>query len=720
MSFRDRDRYDSRFGSMYNVSDELPPLLSVIDAKKLENYLLNSFKYASKAKTKEIILVMGNTGSGKSTVVNYLLGNEMIKSFSTLGETVFTTKLDNSSFPKIGHNESETLYSMLYKDEATKLVYCDCPGFYDQRGDEEQICTEISMQLILKYAQSIKAVLIVIDYNELYVTRGNGFISLNKTLSKLFKTLDSVFNSILFIFTKVDQKNHITTCEMIAQHVYEKHEQLSRYSRKFESLCTNFDEIRDSEKNLEFLNLMYSNKHNFFIVDYENATAKNLITNRIFELNETLETTNLNYEIDIRHQKLIDRLIDRIAYEGTRLIEKLIEINKTISDFSNQRKQLGDRVTFYKAELMLLDIKTTESEIFSGKTGDFSNKISRSSSLYSNHSMTVSEFSIESSSTESHLEIKILNEKLQHNEALRDAQMKKLLPIVKQIEELTYEIKKNDTDEMLLYWNDSLYEKRFTISVLGKKICFGRTHKVFQYKDVPFEKHEFFKNNGNFEIKENNGAAGRFKAVYVSDKGVDATAWVKLYVKNKNFPDVKRKLNDWQQRLSKYLDEKKKLDEDICKLNETIQQFQKRINDLKNATLNNRIVKPQEQLKLEFENVLYNCKLKIEELDEEISKARDLHRKTDNLIFEKKLLFDMLSEFANVLNLKTLVLDEFLKLKLEHIGVDGRLTDKSSINNCEILHHYLCPIKQDIMEGNYENCRIFVFFVFAAFLFFFF
>src|SRR5688572_18303570 len=45
----------------------------------LEQLLKDSFPFIKKAKNIEIILVIGNTGAGKSTIVNYLIGNTIVK-----------------------------------------------------------------------------------------------------------------------------------------------------------------------------------------------------------------------------------------------------------------------------------------------------------------------------------------------------------------------------------------------------------------------------------------------------------------------------------------------------------------------------------------------------------------------------------------------------------------------------------------------------------------
>ena len=95
---------------------------------------------AEKAKGKEIVIFIGNTGAGKSTAVNYLYGCEMeLKKPKDLGikgfEKVVVVKSKASGgrldeLMTIGHTKkSQTFMPQIETDKTNVMTYVDCPGF---------------------------------------------------------------------------------------------------------------------------------------------------------------------------------------------------------------------------------------------------------------------------------------------------------------------------------------------------------------------------------------------------------------------------------------------------------------------------------------------------------------------------------------------------------------------------------------------------------------
>jgi hypothetical protein len=96
---------------------------------------------AQQIEGKEAVIVLGNTGAGKSTFVNYMLGCELIqKSPKELGIkgikkiVVVKSKLEGGRCDEvmpIGHSKtSKTFMPQIAIDPLNlNLAYCDCPGF---------------------------------------------------------------------------------------------------------------------------------------------------------------------------------------------------------------------------------------------------------------------------------------------------------------------------------------------------------------------------------------------------------------------------------------------------------------------------------------------------------------------------------------------------------------------------------------------------------------
>ena len=144
---------------------------------------------AEMAKDRNLLMVIGNTGAGKSTLVNYLAGCQM--EMIERGEAGFTTDLRTKiarvavtspmkEVMGIGHeNKSATFLPAVHDDESLGLTYCDCPGFLDNRGAEINIANACNIKQTIAQARSVR-VIVLINYNSLKADRGRGVKELAK------------------------------------------------------------------------------------------------------------------------------------------------------------------------------------------------------------------------------------------------------------------------------------------------------------------------------------------------------------------------------------------------------------------------------------------------------------------------------------------------------------------------------------------------------------
>jgi hypothetical protein len=149
---------------------------------------------------KEAVIVIGNTGAGKSTFVNYLLGCEMIEKTPEELEALGIEVLDDVVVVKskseggrcdeimpIGHSKtSKTFIPQIAVDPIhAHLAYCDCPGFLDNRGAEINIANAVNIKRVLQVAKSAK-VLVLINYYSLKADRARGLTDMLNICAQLF------------------------------------------------------------------------------------------------------------------------------------------------------------------------------------------------------------------------------------------------------------------------------------------------------------------------------------------------------------------------------------------------------------------------------------------------------------------------------------------------------------------------------------------------------
>lgn len=161
------------------------------------------------------LVVMGNTGAGKSTFINYTHGCRMkkMKVEGVVGKVITTDTtpfLRKSEVAEIGHGNVSSTYApgiskLMHDGKAMAIV--DTPGFEDSRGAEINVSNMLNtLDAISKMTAAV--VVVLVDYNSLTERRGDGFKSLLTTLKKFCgsdKDNNSLCKSILLCVTRTPQ-----------------------------------------------------------------------------------------------------------------------------------------------------------------------------------------------------------------------------------------------------------------------------------------------------------------------------------------------------------------------------------------------------------------------------------------------------------------------------------------------------------------------------------
>jgi len=180
------------------------PTPSIVDTVKGMTEALVS---ANASKDKSVIAFLGNTGSGKSTVINYLYGLPM-RGITEHG----TIEVDPSAKPLaiIGQNPvmSETRFASVYPMAGRKWSFLDTGGFLDTRGELASVTVPFSTKCALTNAKEVKLVLCV-DMRLLGTDRGVHLTELFQTvMERLVSNLDDLNGSFFLLMTHV---RHIET-----------------------------------------------------------------------------------------------------------------------------------------------------------------------------------------------------------------------------------------------------------------------------------------------------------------------------------------------------------------------------------------------------------------------------------------------------------------------------------------------------------------------------
>ncbi|XP_075217982.1 uncharacterized protein LOC142322787 [Lycorma delicatula] len=165
---------------------------------------MDSLVFPDKKEKMNTIFFVGNTGSGKSTLVQ-ILGSDNTKIYSQPiqeGSNEFLI-IDNN---KIGRDTitSQTLYPELLVDKETNFVLCDNPGFRDTRSAIHEIIAMYSMRKVLQNTKKIKIVIVSTHASLQKGMYRDDFTNLLKHLGDLCLDIDKYKKSIYLIGNKVE------------------------------------------------------------------------------------------------------------------------------------------------------------------------------------------------------------------------------------------------------------------------------------------------------------------------------------------------------------------------------------------------------------------------------------------------------------------------------------------------------------------------------------
>jgi GTP-binding protein EngB required for normal cell division len=190
--------------------------------KLLRDSIENGGPTLERVRGKDVVLVIGKTGTGKSTLIQGIAGKKLHSAVHTttwFGQTVEKAVFEaEEALPgfEIGHAEtSMTKHINCYvrqQVESTtqegEVVYVDSPGFEDTDGTEMDIATSVMMSQVAKQCKSMRFV-ILINYASLLEDRGGAMRAVLKLTRSFVQDFNDEKKSFMFLFTHTNEIKEI-------------------------------------------------------------------------------------------------------------------------------------------------------------------------------------------------------------------------------------------------------------------------------------------------------------------------------------------------------------------------------------------------------------------------------------------------------------------------------------------------------------------------------
>jgi GTPase SAR1 family protein len=162
-----------------------------------------SNKQTRKAHHKECVLIIGDTGVGKSTLANAMVKGPkalVIKEkkeqgrFGEYTTTYIDTKepiveRDGTVIFGIGHGKAQSMtqHPEIFIDR--DIAYCDCPGFGDTSGENRDLVNCVGIKDILNNAKNVR-ILLALSATQILETAGRG-----QAVRNAVSTLNTIFSN---------------------------------------------------------------------------------------------------------------------------------------------------------------------------------------------------------------------------------------------------------------------------------------------------------------------------------------------------------------------------------------------------------------------------------------------------------------------------------------------------------------------------------------------
>jgi len=242
------------------VNEELRSILKRIRPFKINEMkrLINAAeKCADTIADSDIILLLGETGAGKSSLIHYLAGSKMIQTRINGLNHIMPTDIKNSALKKVNtspfaNSETRFISAVPIHIEETneKVVICDTPGFEDTNGPEVDIANRYSIVNAVKNCKSVRIVFLV-SYKSMG-DRLKGLRKLANTLIEMIAELNSHMKAFSYYFTKfpIEEKN---TVHALIGDLRNKMNENEKSNKNFETILN--DMFNKTEKNCRMIDL---------------------------------------------------------------------------------------------------------------------------------------------------------------------------------------------------------------------------------------------------------------------------------------------------------------------------------------------------------------------------------------------------------------------------------------------------------------------------------
>ena len=152
---------------------------------------------------RDLVMMLGNTGTGKSALTRFVAGN--LADLESVGVGEYRIKYRYENVIGDTTTVSQTIYPELVIDDLD-VAYYDCPGYDDTRNTSIEIAATYFVKRVVDHANSLKLILVA-NYDSVRVAgHRTDFSNLVEHIHQFVKNVTLYKDSIALVATKVENQ----------------------------------------------------------------------------------------------------------------------------------------------------------------------------------------------------------------------------------------------------------------------------------------------------------------------------------------------------------------------------------------------------------------------------------------------------------------------------------------------------------------------------------
>ncbi|MFI5405303.1 MAG: GTPase [Nitrososphaerales archaeon] len=621
--------------------------------RKLTRELKEILDAVSTVIDKQIVLVIGNTGDGKSSLVNYLLGSrlkreEVKKEISNtlkgktevkeISQSIVKVVDGDKEYTKIGHEiGSQTQHIQVIKFPDADYYYCDCPGFGVNHDQEIQSTGFLETQLAFQLSGKIRAILVVVDLSKCAADNRQLYMQgiFNSVLHLLKNvTSDTIKNGLYFVGTKVTNSKK-TPYSPLADSIY-------NFQKLVESQLSNNRNDINLEQKKDLLNWILKNEARYLLIGdvLDNGDSRKMIQKHIQDTTE-IEISGLNQNHIVAQESKAS--LSTAIQDGLEVISNLIDKSKEIEVKNREAHDKHSKLERYQ----LINC----------------NQAASNATDIRNHVFDLEKSLIDAQESLSSKRMMLEDMQLENKET-------KLL--------LT-SLKENGDDVVEAYWEFMYFEKEANQFVAQGT---SNTKKIL-YSDIPFFQVITETHRGRLSVEENAAKLGRYKAEYKTDPNTYSSCYIAIDVQRKHTAQFKSEISQKEDTIKTIMKKMEKLNEEI----ESVINQKKYLEDRLKVD-KEKLMKLEHEHKEIIRSQIKSEKWQLSEIERELLILKGSVQLSEKIFLENVKLYEQLLRIGTRLSIEpektqqfTLKIKELRKLRpnLFSFGISTSRSSSSSM-----------------------------------------